>query len=148
MIFAKSDASTNGEQVEKWTSEFNIHCRSCIGSLIYFLSTRVYLSFAVHKLAKFSSNIGKVKFEGLVYLLIYTIDDNTWGLNYYDDIQYSLLSDLLRQASIKTENQLIYFYDSSCKYFPDNVRSTGAYIIFYEGVPIDHVTHVPWPVAQ
>ena len=27
-------------------------------------------------------------------------------------------------------------------------RSTGAYIIFYQGGPIDHGTHVPGPVAQ
>ena len=51
-------------QVEKLNKEFNIHYRSCIRLLIYFLSTRVDLSFAVNKLAKFSSNPGKVHFEG------------------------------------------------------------------------------------
>ena len=58
------------------------------------------------------------------------------------------VTDLLRQASIKTEDQLIKFYDYSCQYFPDTLRSTGAYIIFYQGGPIDHSTHVPVPVAQ
>ena len=69
MIFTKGDTSTSDDQVEKLTREFNIHYRASIGSLIYFLSTRVDLSFAVHKLAKFSSNPGKVHAEGLVYLL-------------------------------------------------------------------------------
>ena len=32
--------------------------------------------------------------------------------------------------------------------YPDTGRSTGAYIVFYQGVPIDHFTHVPGPVAQ
>ena len=32
--------------------------------------------------------------------------------------------------------------------FPDTDRSTGAYIIFYQGGPIDHGTHVPGPVSQ
>ena len=32
--------------------------------------------------------------------------------------------------------------------FPDTGRSTGAYIIFYQGGPIDYVTHVPGPVSQ
>ena len=50
------------EQVEKLTREFNIHYIACIGSFIYFLSTIVDLGFAVHKLAKFSSNSGKVTF--------------------------------------------------------------------------------------
>ena len=31
---------------------------------------------------------------------------------------------------------------------PDIVRITGAYIIFYQGGPIDHGTHVPGPVSQ
>ena len=69
MIFTKEDVSTSDEQVEKLTKEFNIHYRACIGSLIYLLSTRVNLSFAVHKLAKFSANPGKVHFEGLIHLL-------------------------------------------------------------------------------
>ena len=50
MIFIKSDAPTSDEQVEKLTMEFNIRYRACIGSLIYLLSKRLDLSFAVHKL--------------------------------------------------------------------------------------------------
>ena len=69
MIFTKADAYNSDEQVEKLTREFNIHYKACISSLICFLSTIVDLSFAVHKLANFSSNLGKVHFEGLVNLL-------------------------------------------------------------------------------
>ena len=49
MILTKDDISISDEQVEKLTREFNIHYRAFIGSLIYLLSTRVDLSFAVHK---------------------------------------------------------------------------------------------------
>ena len=59
-----------------------------------------------------------------------------------------LLSHLLRQDSIKTENQLMAFSDSSWKYCLDTGRSTGAYIIFYQYGPIDHGTHFPGPVPQ
>ena len=62
MIFTKEDVSTSDKQVEKLTMEFNIHYRACIGSLIYLFSTKVDLSFAVHKLEKFSENTGKVHF--------------------------------------------------------------------------------------
>ena len=41
------------------------------------------------------------------------------------------VSDLLIQAGIKTENQVMDFYDSSWQDCTDNGRSTGAYIIFY-----------------
>ena len=70
------------------------------------------------------------------------------GLNYYADMKDAHLSDLLRQAIIKTENQLMSFSDSGWQYCPDTGRSTGAYIIFYQGGPVDHVTHVPGPFAQ
>ena len=49
MIFTKAYLSTRDEQIEKLTREFSIHYRACIRSLIYLLSTRVDLSFAVHK---------------------------------------------------------------------------------------------------
>ena len=101
MIFTKADAYTSDEQVEKLTREFNIHYKACIVSLIYLLSTIVF--FSAHKLAKFSSNPGKVHFEGLLHLLMYIRENNTLGLNYYADMNDAPLSDLLRQASIKTE---------------------------------------------
>ena len=53
MIFTKYDVSTSDEKIDKLTMEFKIHYRVCIGSLIYLLSARVYLSFAVHKLSNF-----------------------------------------------------------------------------------------------
>ena len=71
MIFTKEDVSTSDEQVESLTREYNINYRACIISLMYLLSTRVDLSFAVHKLEKYSANSGKVHFEGLVHLLIH-----------------------------------------------------------------------------
>ena len=51
MIFTKEYVSTSDEQVEILTREYNIHYRACIGSLVYLFSTRVDLSFSVHKLA-------------------------------------------------------------------------------------------------
>ena len=70
------------------------------------------------------------------------------GLKYYADINDAPVTDLLRQSSIKTENHLMAFSDSSWQDFPETGRITGAYIIFYQGGPIDHGAHVPGPVAQ
>ena len=53
MIFFKAYTSTSDDPVNKMTSEFNICYISSIISLIYLLSTRVYLSFALHKLTEF-----------------------------------------------------------------------------------------------
>ena len=108
----------------------------------------MYLSFAVHKLAKFSANPGKLHFEGLINLLGYIRDKNTLGLKYYADMNDAPVTDMLRQAIIKTENHLMNFSNSSRKDFPDAGRRTRAYIIFYQGGPIDHGTHVPGTVSQ
>ena len=106
------------------------------------------LSFVVHKLAKFSENPGKVHFEGYVHILRYVRDNKTLGLKYYAYMNDSPVADLLRKSSIKTENHLMDFSDSSWQYCLDTSRITVAYIIFYQGGPIDHGTHVPVPVSQ
>ena len=69
-------------------------------------------------------------------------------LKYYANLNDAPVTDLLRQANINTKNNLMAFSDSSWQDFPDTGRSTGAYISYYQGVPIDHGTHVPVPVAQ
>ena len=136
MIFTKDDISTSNKQVVKLTKEFNIHYRYCIGSLIHLFSTRADLSFAVYKLAKFSVNPGKVQFEGLDHLLRYISDNNNLGLKYYANMNNAPVTDLLRQASIKTENHWMAFSGSSYKYCPATGRSTGAYINFLKVVPL------------
>ena len=69
-------------------------------------------------------------------------------LKYYTDMNDAPVSDLLKQASIKTENQLMDFSDSSSQDCLDTGISTGAYIIFYQGGLIDHGTHVPGTFSQ
>ena len=63
-------------------------------------------------------------------------------------MKYAPLSDLLRQASIKTDYKFMDWSNSSFKDFPETSRITGAYIIFYQVEPIYHDTHVIEPVAQ
>ena len=100
MIFTKGDVSSSDEHVEKLTRECNINYRACIGSLIYLLSTRVDLSFTVHKLAKFSANPGKINFEGLLHLLRYIRENKTFSLKYYAYMNDAPVTDVLRQAII------------------------------------------------
>ena len=106
------------------------------------------LSFAVHKLAKFSANPGKVHFEGLVHLLGYIRDNKTLVLKYYAYMNDAPVTDLLRQTNINTKNHFMAFSDYSWQDCPDSGRSIGAYIIFYQCGPIDHVTHIPGLVSQ
>ena len=70
------------------------------------------------------------------------------GLKYYAYMNDAILSDLLRQANIKTDNKFMVLSYYSWQDYPDTGRSTGLYVIFYQGDTIDHVTHVLGPVAQ
>ena len=93
-------------------------------------------------------NPGKVHFEGLVHSLRYITDNKNLGLIYYAKIEDELLSDLLRQNIIKTENHLVVLYESIWKDCQDIVISIGAYIVFYQVGPIDNCKHVIVPIAQ
>ena len=81
-------------------------------------------------------------------MLRYIRDNKTLGLKYYAYLNDAPVTYLLRQANLKTKEHLMAFADSSWQDCPDTRRSTGAYIIFYQGGPIDHGTYVPVPVAQ
>ena len=59
----------------------------------------------------FSSNHGKVHFEVLVHVLRYIRDNNNLVLKYYAKMYDAPLYYLLRQASIKNENQFMVFSD-------------------------------------
>ena len=50
-------------------------------------------------------------FESLIYFLRYIRDNETLVLKHYDEMKDEPLSDLFRQVSIRTENQLMVFSD-------------------------------------
>ena len=115
-------------------------------NLFIFYKSR--FEFFTAKVSNSSSNHGKLHFEVLVHILRYIRYNKTLGLKYYVNMNNAPVSDLLRQAIIKTENQLMDFSNYIWQDCPDTGRSTGDYIIFYQDEPIDHGTHVPGPVAQ
>ena len=71
------------------------------------------MSFAVHNLAKFLLIPGKIHFECLLHLLGYIKDNQNLGLKYYDDMNDAPESDMLIEAIINIENQLMAFSISS-----------------------------------
>ena len=86
----------------------------------------MYLRFSVHKLESVSENSGKVHFEGLVNLLRYIRDNKTSVLKYYADMNYAIVSDLLRHAIIKIDNLLMDLSVYSCQDCPNTGRIIGA----------------------
>ena len=67
------------------------------------------LSFAVHKLAKFSSNPERVHFDVLVHLLSSIRDNQNLVLKYYAGMKDAPLSDMQIKSSVNTKNQFMAF---------------------------------------
>ena len=84
----------------------------------------------------------------MVKLLRYSRDNKILGLRYYAKIEDAPIFDLTIQAIIKTDNQLMVLYDYRWQECTDTDRSKGAYMMFYQGGPIDNFTYVSDPVAS
>ena len=106
------------------------------------------MCFAVHKLAKFSSNTGEVHFEGLVHLSRYIRDNKNLGIIYYSKIEDASLYEIMRYDKNNTKKQFMVFSDSIWQNCLDTGISTGAYFVFDQGGLIGHLTHVICSVYQ
>ena len=80
-------------------------------------------------------------FEILVHLLGYIRDNKTLVLKYYSDIKDAPLSELLRQANIRTENQFMPFSDSSLQDF-QTLAEVQEYILSFIKVIQLTMTHM------
>ena len=71
--------------------------------------------------------------------MVYIRENNNLGLKYYSKKEDAPLSDILRQASINTDKQLMMFSDSRWHYCPDTGISPGAYIVFMFQVQLQNI---------
>ena len=76
------------------------------------------------------------------------MENKNLSLMYYAKIDDENLSDLFIQDIIYIKRHLLVCSNYSYQDCPDTGISTGSYIVFYLGGPINHCTHVPGPVSQ
>ena len=67
----------------------------------------------------------------MLHILRYIRENKTLWLKYYADMNNAPVSDLLRQASINTDTQLMSFSYSSWNVFTDTGKGIVSYVIFY-----------------
>ncbi|MGH3054284.1 MAG: Ty1/Copia family ribonuclease HI, partial [Gaiellaceae bacterium] len=146
-IANKGDCSASEEDALQLETYYNIQYRSCTGALIYLHNTRPDITFAVMKLVKFNINPGRVHFEALLHLLGYIRDHPYYGLRFYSNVNDSPVTKLLYENKIGTLRSLLAFSDSSWQDCPTSGRSTGSFLIYYQGGVVDHALFVPDPVA-
>jgi hypothetical protein len=146
-IATKEDMSKTEEEAIRLEKEYGFAYSSVVGALIYILSTRPDLTFAVSKLAKFMRLPGKKHFEAIAHLLHYLREKSQLGLKYYSDLARAPLQRILTESRVEATRNLVTFSDSSWQDCPDTGRSTACYTVTYMGGVIDHSTHVPGIVA-
>jgi len=123
-IATKEDVSKDEKDVKALEKEFGFQYPSIVGALIYILSTRPDLSFAVHKLARFMTVPGRKHFEAMVHVLHYLRDNILLGLKFYSDFSRAPLYKILSDGNIDWKRPLITFSDSSWQDCIDTGRST------------------------
>jgi hypothetical protein len=146
-IPTSDDCSVDEREAELLQTEYNIDFASCVGSLIYLGMTRVDISYAVNKMAKYTQKPGRKHFDAITHLLRYLRDNSHLGLRYYSEITDSPINQMLSQQNINVQQLLYGFSDSSWNDDQDTGRSTGCFIITYMGGVVDHSSNLPDPVA-
>ncbi|MGH7954479.1 MAG: hypothetical protein ACREOZ_00810, partial [Gloeomargaritales cyanobacterium] len=146
-VASKEDCCSSASESTAMEKHYNLDYRSCTDALIHLNSTRPDIVFAVMKLVKYNNQPGKVHFQALIHLLGYLRDNSNCGLTFYGDVLQAPVTKLLRDHEIPSQRDLYSFSDSSWQDCPDSGRSTGSYIIFYQGGVVDHSSFVPDPVA-
>ena len=97
--------------------------RSTLASVIWYVSwTRPDLAYAVSKLCKYMHNPGQTHIVALKRLLRYVNATASYGLKY--------------APNVGTKTGIYGYYDAAHADCPDTLRSTLAYVFFFEGCPI------------
>ena len=125
------------EEVTQLQNTFRLDYPSVIGALIYLMNTHPELMFAVPKLAQFMKFPGRKHLEAVLHLLHYLTAHTQLGIRYYHNLANSPLATLLHSACITTTRLLITFSDSSWQECPNIRQSTGCFITFVHGGPVD-----------
>jgi hypothetical protein len=149
--FTKKDCSINYLEVVKLQEEFGFEYAAAIGSLIYLMNTFVKTTFAIRKLAKYMQFPGRPHFKYLLHLLKHLQCHRcSAGLKFYSEVKLSPIYQNLRDAGHGkyAECPIIFLSDSSFQDDIDTSRSTGGYIGFMQGAPVDHYSGCPVPISD
>lgn len=84
----------------------------------------------------------------MIHLLEYLKKNQNRGLKYYNDVKDSPIYEILAQYGIDPVHALFGTHDASWQDCQDTARSTGSYIHFAQGSPVDFSSYVPSPIAM
>jgi hypothetical protein len=146
MIFTKADCSQNHSEVMDLQAEYGIEYAAAVGSLIYLINTFIKLQFGVRKLSRFMRMPGRKHFKALRHMLHFIRCHRTSsGIKYYSNPTEAPMHATLIEAGCTkaTAFPIIAVSDSSFDDCPDTHRSTGGYMIHWQGGVVEGVSIMP-----
>jgi hypothetical protein len=146
MVFTKEDCSQNHSEVMDLQAHFGIDYAAAVGSLIYLINTFIKLQYGVRKLSRFMRLPGKQHFKALKHMLHFIrCHRTTGGIKYYVNPLESPIATTLAEAGAGKANDypIIAVSDSSFDDCPDTHRSTGGFMIHWQGGVVEGVSIMP-----
>jgi hypothetical protein len=148
MIFNPSDRSTSKEQVQALELKYSIRPIEAIASLNFLSNTTYEETFAIRKLCSVMSMPGELHFKALIHLLHHIRCHPPNAICFYCDVTHSPLYGLLQSAGLPDINPILVAFSDASWGDTEDRRSTGSYLIFFQGGIISHSTFVPSPIAM
>ena len=91
---------------------------------------------------------GEAHFEALLLLLHHIRCHPPNAICFYRDVTHSPLYGLLQNAHLQEINPILVAFSDSSWGDTEDRRSTGCYLVFFQGGIIAHSTFVPSPIAM
>ena len=147
MSIDSSDRSKDKQAVKELELTYGFRPIEAIASLNFLSNTAYEELFAIRKLCTVMSLPGEKHFQALLHLLHHIRCHPPKALCYYRDTAQSPLHSLLATAQVTLhDNTMVTMCDSSWGDCADH-KSTGSYLVFFQGGVIDHSSFVPNMVA-
>ena len=146
--WTKEDRSKTPEEVKTLEKEFGFRYIEAVGSLNWLSNTAFKQMFAIRKACKFMNLPGRNHFHAVQHLMLHMWCHPPKPLKYYSDVRKSPLAKFLIDASLRDVDPFYVMFTDSSFADCDNARSTGGYVILYQGGIVDMGSFVPQPIAQ
>jgi hypothetical protein len=147
MTFTKADRCLDKEALKELETIYGFRPIEAVASLNFLSNTAFEELFATRKLCSHMQFPGERHFKALLHLLHHIRCHPPNALCYYTDPTQSPLAALLRNADLSRLDPFFITITDSSWGDCDDQRSTGCYLVLFQGGLVDYSSFVPTPIT-
>jgi hypothetical protein len=147
MTFTSADRCLDKEALKELETIYGFRPIEAVASLNFLSNTAFEELFAIRKLCSHMQFPGERHFKALLHLLHHIRCHPPNALCYYTDPTQSPLAALLRNADLTQLDPFFITITDSSWGDCDNQRSTGCYLVLFQGGLVDYSSFVPTPIT-